>query len=291
VRVALVRPEDELRPARVVAQLDANVAVGAAPEVGERVVELRPADRPRGAEVERCALDGARRARQASVSALEHAPGRHREHERIDGGRAERQVRVVAAAERARIRADVRRGRPHGEPGVVERVLDPKGERERIAGLRVEQVLEDDPVVPALRDSPRDPADEPVDRVPRTGLAQRKLVLPAVELVAPVLDPVGPRHQHLTASGGAHLVLRVAVEPCLPTHVVRPQARADLGDDGATLAVDELVLLARGSDRRRHHGPQPSRASRWSPTRSELAIAVSAGLTAPIEGKTLVSTT
>src|SRR5580765_5301404 len=33
------------------------------------------------------------------------------------------------------------------------------------------------------------------------------------------------------------------------------------------------------------------RSSRWSPTRSEFAIAVSAGLTAPIDGKTLVSTT
>ena len=32
-------------------------------------------------------------------------------------------------------------------------------------------------------------------------------------------------------------------------------------------------------------------SSRWSPTRSELAIAVSAGFTAPIDGKMLVSTT
>ena len=33
------------------------------------------------------------------------------------------------------------------------------------------------------------------------------------------------------------------------------------------------------------------RSSRWSPTRSEFAIAVSAGLTAPMLGKMLVSTT
>ena len=39
------------------------------------------------------------------------------------------------------------------------------------------------------------------------------------------------------------------------------------------------------------HVIPPSRPSRWSPTRSEFAIAVSAGLTAPIDGKTLVSTT
>ena len=36
---------------------------------------------------------------------------------------------------------------------------------------------------------------------------------------------------------------------------------------------------------------QPRRCSRWSPTRSALAIAVSAGLTAPMLGKKLVSTT
>src|SRR5215470_10417783 len=35
----------------------------------------------------------------------------------------------------------------------------------------------------------------------------------------------------------------------------------------------------------------PSRSSRWSPTRSALAIAVSAGFTALLEGKKLVSTT
>ena len=37
--------------------------------------------------------------------------------------------------------------------------------------------------------------------------------------------------------------------------------------------------------------PAPSRSSRWSPTRSALAIAVSPGLTAPMLGKKLVSTT
>ena len=37
--------------------------------------------------------------------------------------------------------------------------------------------------------------------------------------------------------------------------------------------------------------PAPSRSSRWSPTRSALAIAVSAGFTAPMLGKKLVSTT
>jgi hypothetical protein len=35
----------------------------------------------------------------------------------------------------------------------------------------------------------------------------------------------------------------------------------------------------------------PMRSSRWSPTRIAFAIAVSAGLTAPILGKKLVSTT
>src|SRR5215831_10340168 len=35
----------------------------------------------------------------------------------------------------------------------------------------------------------------------------------------------------------------------------------------------------------------PSRSRRWSPTRSAFAMAVSAGLTAPMLGKKLVSTT
>ena len=35
----------------------------------------------------------------------------------------------------------------------------------------------------------------------------------------------------------------------------------------------------------------PMRCNRWSPTRSALAIAVSAGFTAPMLGKKLVSTT
>ena len=38
-------------------------------------------------------------------------------------------------------------------------------------------------------------------------------------------------------------------------------------------------------------GPQPSRDSRWSPTRKALAITVSAGFTAPMLGKKLASTT
>ena len=37
--------------------------------------------------------------------------------------------------------------------------------------------------------------------------------------------------------------------------------------------------------------PAPSRSSRWSPTRRALAMAVSAGFTAPMLGKKLVSTT
>ena len=35
----------------------------------------------------------------------------------------------------------------------------------------------------------------------------------------------------------------------------------------------------------------PSRSRRWSPTRSALAMIVSAGFTAPLDGKKLPSTT
>ena len=62
-------------------------------------------------------------------------------------------------------RPDVRRRRPDREAARGQRVLDLERQRERIAGLRVEVVLDHDAVRLALRHVPRDPADEAVDRV------------------------------------------------------------------------------------------------------------------------------
>ena len=68
---------------------------------------------------------------------------------------------------------------------------------------------------------------------------------PAAELVAPVLEPVRPRQEHLPATRGAHLVGAVAVEQLPAGDRVRPQPAADLDDDGALVAVDELVSARR----------------------------------------------
>ena len=82
--------------------------------------------------------------------------------------------------------ADVRRGRRDAQPVVGERVLDAERERERVAGLRVQVVLDDDAVLLPLRHAPRDPADEAVDRGLRAVLVDRQLMVAAAELVAPV---------------------------------------------------------------------------------------------------------
>ncbi len=67
---------------------------------------------------------------------------------------------------------------------------------------------------------------------------------------------------------------------------------SSLGSSALTRNHDLVKSLACGA-LRRSAGPasQPRRSSRWSPTRTALAIAVSAGLTAEMLGKKLVSTT
>ena len=67
---------------------------------------------------------------------------------------------------------------------------------------------------------------------------------------------------------------------------------------GEAAADDHHMALAvgRAHELRRPLARSPGaatdiRSSRWSPTRSALAIAVSAGFTAPMLGKKLVSTT
>jgi hypothetical protein len=149
-------------------------------------------------------------------------------------------------------------------------------------------VLEDDAIPVALGDRPGEPADEAVDRVARLGLAERQVMPRASELVSAVLDPVRPRDEHLAAPGAGHLVGAVAVDDVAAAHGVGTEAGADLDDDGPLVSRGNLDLLT-GRQAISHQAA--SRSSRWSPTRSEFAIAVSAGLTAPMLGKTLVSTT
>ncbi len=163
---------------------------------------------------------------------------------------------MEAAAVRARVRAEVRGRRRDRQALVGERVLDREARAERVAGLRVEHVLEHDPALLALADPPAGPADEAVDRVARLELVERQLLLLPVELVGAVLDPVRPRDQHLPAAGGDLPVGGVGVEQLTAARGVRPQAAAHLDDDGALVAVGDLELLA---GRREHVYPGTGR--------------------------------
>src|SRR5262249_13701970 len=198
--------------------------------------------------------------------------------------------RMLAVAVGAGVAAEVRRRRPDGQAGLVELVLDPECEREGIARLGVDDVLHHDPGGLALGGTPRRPAHQAVDRVSVLGLGERQVVAAAVELVGAVLDAVRPRNEDLAASRRGQVARAVAVEDVSAVDRVRPQPAPDLDDNGLLAAERELELLAGRRDRHMDlcHA---IRSRRGSPTRSELAIAVSAGLTAPIDGKTLVSTT
>ena len=99
-------------------------------------------------------------------------------------------------------------------------------------------------------------------------LARRDLVEQGLELVVVVL--VDQRH--------ADVVVRR--EPADAAEAGEPAPH----DDDVPLPAHAIAsaLLCAGA---------PRRSSRWSPTRNALAMAVSAGFTAPMLGKKLVSTT
>ena len=102
-------------------------------------------------------------------------------------------------------------------------------------------------------------------------------------------------------AGGRPLPGREAVEQLSTVGRVRaePAAEADDGDtlisardlDLPALLGDCGALLGQAATSAATAVGAPRRSSRWSPTRNEFAIAVRAGLTAPMLGKTLVSTT
>ena len=94
---------------------------------------------------------------------------------------------------------------------------------------------------------------------------------------------------------------REAVEELTAGDLERAEPAAEGDDAHALLSARDLDLsaafgpghveLAHTPTSAGTAAAAPSRSSRWSPTRSEFAIAVRAGLTAPMLGKTLVSTT
>src|SRR4029079_8211917 len=98
---------------------------------------------------------------------------------------------------------------------------------------------------------------EAVDRVVLLEVVDRRLVATPVELVAPVLEAVGPGDQHLPAARPRHLVGAVAVENRASVGRVRPQPASHLDDDHALVAIRDLDLLA---GRRGHRAPDPGSA-------------------------------
>ena len=153
---------------------------------------------------------------------------------------------------RAGLLAHVRRFHSHGETVLSEQVLDSEVERERVAGRRVQPVLELGPVGLVFDDRPVRPAHEPVDRVLPLGLVERQLIGLALELVAAVLGSVRPRRKQLPTARPAHRDDAVAVEHRLVADRVSAQAAAESDDDHVLVADRELDLFPGLADRFLH---------------------------------------
>ncbi len=111
-------------------------------------------------------------------------------------------------------------------------------------------MFHDHPVRLTVTNRPGLPADEAVDRVSVLGFVQLELMALPVELVAPVLQPVRPRDQDLTAARGARPAGWIAVEKVTPVGRIRANPAPDLVQDGSLVVGKELDLIAR---LRRHY--------------------------------------
>ena len=89
-------------------------------------------------------------------------------------------------------------------------------------------------------------------------------------------DPCDQRTEILLVGGQLHQD---------PPHLVH------IEDAGRTQLIQLSQETAKWAGKNADIHAQPSRCSRWSPTRTALAIAVRAGFTALMLGKKLVSTT
>ena len=115
VAVRLVGPEREPAARRGIVQLDPDEAVLAPVEVGVGAVEHRRADRPRGAEVVRGAVDGSPLDREGALVGEDHGSRGHAEHDGVDRRCADGEVRVGARPVGARLGA--RRSSRSSAPG------------------------------------------------------------------------------------------------------------------------------------------------------------------------------
>ena len=203
-RVRRVHPQGHRVAGRRVAELDGRAAGRVADQVGERVVDHGPAQRPGHPEVER----GAR----------PPAPGRWgacrsgSDSERVAAGRVSSQpshgpgptVRygcapwAYGAGSAARFVALCITVSPSG----AQVVDDVQVQGPRVAALRHQPVAQRHRPAGVLLQGPRDPAHQPVRGVVPARLGQRQLQLPVADGVLPVPDPVRPRHQQLPPAAG-----------------------------------------------------------------------------------------
>jgi hypothetical protein len=79
-----------------------------------------------------------------------------------------------------------------------------------------------------------------MNRVSLPRLGQRELHLLALELVAAVLDPIRPRHEHLSAARGWPRAWVKTVKQRLAGHLVRAQPAAEIDEADSLLAAGDL---------------------------------------------------
>ena len=105
---------------------------------------------------------------------------------------------MSAAPKRAGVRAEVCGRCSHLEPDIRKGVLNANSEREWIAGLWMEHMFHHNSMWLTLDHGLGSPANEAMDRIAALRLVQWELVVPSIEVVAAILQPVRPRDQHLT---------------------------------------------------------------------------------------------
>ncbi len=251
VRIRLVHPEHHAGAAVPSArERGAGEAVIAASQIGEAVIEPRPAERPRPQEVEFRPLDRGGGAGNAVRVDLEDASGGELKQRRVDDRRAGTKIRVGAGTERARIATDVGRRRRDPQPLHRKRVFDRDRERERVPGLWVQVVPDDDAVLLPFGHAPWGPANETVDRGAGAWLVYGQLQISAGERVRASREPVRPGHEHLATARGTHLARAVAVDQFAVSGGVGTKPAADLDHGDSLFGKRDLELLARGAEQR-----------------------------------------
>src|SRR5215471_1028753 len=157
-----------------------------------------------------------------------------------------------------RNRADVPSRCPHPKTARRERIFDAEPEGERVAGLRMEDVFHKNLVRLACNGPPAGPADEPMDGVVALWLVEWQLVAAPVELVAAILQSVGPRDQDLPTRRRAHLIGPITVKKLPAAGGVCAKPAANLDDDRPLTLGRDLNLLAGGCN---HGAPHASSAT------------------------------